>query len=236
MRKRIIPAAALVILSAGCAGCAGFDAGDYGDLLDRPLDSETVAAGLREALAVGTRRATDTTSATDGFFGNALIRIALPEQYDGVAGAVRGVGLGSEVDAFELGMNRAAEKASGEAVAVFRAAIAGMTIADAFGILEGGDTAATDYFRDRTGAELAARFRPIVADKMAEVGIYRIYEDLADAYRLLPVSKPAAVDLEEYITDRTTRGIFLMLEQEEARIRRDPAARSTELLRKVFGK
>lgn len=100
--------------------------------------------------------------------------------------------------------------------------------------LEGGDTAATDFFRDRTTTELEARFQPIVSAKMEEVGVYRVYEDLVDAYNLLPVDKPEAVDLDAYITDRTTRGIFLMLEKEETKIRKDPAARTTELLRKVF--
>jgi hypothetical protein len=224
----------LLALAMMTTGCANFNTAVLDDYLDKPLDSETVAAGLKEALEIGTERATDSTSATDGFFGNALIRIALPEQYDGVAEAVRNIGLGSQVDAFELSMNRAAEQASGEAVGVFWGAIRQMTIADAFGILEGGDTAATDYFRQKTRAELEARFAPIVSDKMGEVGVYIYYERLADAYRLLPVSKPDAVDLEDYITDRTTRGIFLMLEKEEAKIRRDPAARTTELLRKVF--
>lgn len=224
----------LLILVIFAAGCSSFDAGVFDGILDQPLDSETVATGLKEALEIGTQRATDATSKTDGFFGNALIRIAMPEEYDGVAETARRFGLGGEVDAFELSMNRAAEKASGEAVDVFWTAIRRMTIADAFGILEGGDTAATDYFRGRTQAELEARFRPIVSDKMEEVGVYNLYEDLADAYRLLPVSKPEPVDLDAYITDQTTRGIFLMLEKEETKIRRDPAARTTELLRKVF--
>lgn len=233
MRRTLLPALALALV-LGLAGCAGLNAEAFSDLLEQPLDSETVAAGLKEALEIGTERATGHTSAVDGFLGNALIRIALPEQYEGVAEAVRDIGLGTQVDAFELGMNRAAERASGEAVAVFRAEIERMTIADAFGILEGGDTAATDYFRNRTTTELEARFRPIVTAKMEEVGVYRIYDDLARAYNLLPVSKPEAVDLDDYITDRTTRGIFLMLENEERKIRRDPAARTTELLRKVF--
>lgn len=225
---------ALILLFFLAAGCANFDASVLDDILDKPLDSETVAAGLKEALEIGTQRATDSTSKTDGFFGNALIRIALPEQYESAARAVRRIGLGSEVDAFELSMNRAAEKASGEAVAVFWAAIKKMTIADAFGILNGGDTAATDYFREKTQLELETRFKPIVTEKMEEVGVYLVYEDLKGVYQTLPVSKPEAVDLDDYITDRTTHGIFLMLEKEETKIRKDPAARTTELLRKVF--
>ena len=216
-------------------GCAGFDAETINRALEGPLDSETVAAGLKEALRIGTERSTATTSARDGFYGNALIRIALPEQYTGVADALRKFGMGSQVDAFELSMNRAAEKASGEAVAVFWESITKMSISDAFGILNGGDTAATEYFRRQTSTELQARFQPIVILKMEEVGVYRLYEDLVSTYNMLPIEKPAAVDLDDYITERTVDGIFLILEEEEQRIREDPAARTTALLRKVFG-
>ncbi len=228
----------LIILTFPCLlamGCAGYNASDLGRILDQPLDDETVAAGLREALRIGTERSTDATSAIDGFYRNPLIKVALPAQYDGAANALRQIGLGSHVDEFELSMNRAAEKASGEAVSVFWDAITGMTISDAFGILNGGETAATDYFRRQTGDALQARFQPIVMTKMEEVGVYRIYEDLTSYYNLLPVPKPEAVDLDEYITDRTVDGIFQVLEQEEQKIRDDPAARTTALLQKVFG-
>jgi hypothetical protein len=216
-------------------GCAGLNAESINRALGGSLDSETVAAGLKEALRIGTERSTNTTAKVDGFYGNALIRIALPEQYDGAADALRTIGLGSQVEAFEVSMNRAAEQASAEAVAVFWAAITSMSIEDAFGILNGGNTAATDYFRGRTGAELSARFQPIVVKSMEEVGVYRLYEDLTARYNLLPIPKPAAVDLDAYITARTVGGIFIVLEQEEQRIREDPAARTTALLRKVFG-
>jgi hypothetical protein len=216
-------------------GCAGFNAESINQVLEKPLDSETVAAGLKEALRIGTERSTATTSALDGFNGNPLIRVALPEQYTSVADAIRGIGFGSHVDAFELSMNRAAEKASGEAVEVFWAAITKMSIPDAFGILNGGDTAATDYFRRQTSTELRSRFQPIVVTKMEEVGVYRYYEDLTGYYNMLPIQKPEAMDLDDYITERTIDGIFLILEDEEQKIRQDPAARTTELLRKVFG-
>lgn len=228
------PTCLLLISLLLLTGCAGLTE-SVNRALEQPLDSETVAAGLKEALRIGTERSTDKTSTTDGFNGNPLIRVAMPDQYAGVAEAIRNIGFGSHVDAFELSMNRAAEEASGEAVEVFWNAITQMTIADAFGILEGDDTAATDYFRRQTTAELRGRFQPIVVAKMEEVGVYNYYEDLTGYYRLLPISKPEPVDLDEYITERTTRGIFLMLEKEEKKIREDPAARTTELLRKVFG-
>jgi hypothetical protein len=202
---------------------------------DGALDESTVAEGLKEALHVGTERATASTSKLDGFYKNALIRIALPEQYEGVAKTLKNFGMGFYVDDFERSMNRAAERASGEAIDVFWSVIKQMSIPDAFGILNGGETAATDYFRRTTTASLTARFQPIVTASMEEVGVYNIYNDLVAKYNQLPIDKPEAVDIDDYVTTRTVDGIFTVLEGEEKRIREDPAARTTELLRRVFG-
>jgi hypothetical protein len=202
---------------------------------DGALDEATVAAGLKEALRVGTERTSASTSKLDGFYKNALIRIALPEEYNGVANTLRNFGLGSYVEDFERSMNRAAERASGEAVDVFWSAIGQMTIRDAFGILNGGETAATDYFRRTTTASLTAKFQPIVVESMEQVGVYNVYNDLVAKYNQLPIDKPDAVDIDEYVTGRTIDGIFTVLEGEEKKIREDPAARTTELLKKVFG-
>ncbi len=198
------------------------------------LDESTVAAGLKEALRIGTERSTASTSQLDGFYKNALIRIALPDQFEGVAKTLRQFGMGSYVDNFEVSMNRAAERASGEAVDVFWSAIKQMSISDAFGILNGEQTAATDYFRGKTTASLTARFQPIVRTKMKEVGVYNLYNDLVAKYNTLPIEKPEAVDIDTYVTARTVNGIFSVLEGEEKRIRQDPAARTTALLKKVF--
>jgi len=224
--------AVAVLLVTGC-----FNAGALDKVFrdDGALDESTVAAGLKEALRVGTERSTESTSKLDGFYKNALIRIALPEEYAGVAKTLNSIGMRSYVDDFERSMNRAAERASGEAIDVFWSAITEMTISDAFGILNGGETAATDYFRRTTTASLTARFQPIVTAKMEEVGVYNIYNDLVAMYNQLPIDKPEAVDIDDYVTARTVDGIFSILEGEEKRIREDPAARTTELLRKVFG-
>jgi hypothetical protein len=202
---------------------------------DGALDESTVAAGLKEALRIGTERSTASTSKLDGFYKNVLIRIALPEQYAGVAKTLNSIGMGSYVDDFERSMNRAAERASGEAIAVFWAAITQMSITDAFGILHGDETAATDYFRRTTTISLTVRFQPIVTAAMEEVGVYNIYNDLVAAYNQLPIDKPEPVDIDDYVTARTVDGIFSILEGEEKKIREDPAARTTALLRKVFG-
>jgi hypothetical protein len=152
-----------------------------------------------------------------------------------VAKTLKNFGMGFYVDDFERSMNRAAERASGEAIDVFWSVIKQMSIPDAFGILNGGETAATDYFRRTTTASLTARFQPIVTASMEEVGVYNIYNDLVAKYNQLPIDKPEAVDIDDYVTTRTVDGIFTVLEGEEKRIREDPAARTTELLRRVFG-
>ncbi|NNE44310.1 MAG: DUF4197 domain-containing protein [Gemmatimonadetes bacterium] len=199
------------------------------------LSESTIIAGLRQALEVGTERTVSTTSRVDGFFGNPLIRIPVPTELLQVATTLRGVGLGGKVDEFELAMNRAAEQASGEAVGVFWSAIKSMSIQDARGILNGPDNAATSYFQGRTEAELETRFRPIVDAKMQELGYVKKYEELADAYAALPLTTRPAFDPEAYVTDRALDGLFKVLEGEEKKIRDDPAARTTELLRQVFG-
>jgi len=198
------------------------------------LDENTVAAGLKEALTLGSKRAVAATSATDGFWGNAEIRIPLPDELNSVFSALRTIGFGSQVDALELGMNRAAEQASAEAKPVLVDAVRDMSLSDAMGILRGGDTAATDYFRMETSDTLKQKFLPIIQDKMAGVGLYRQYNKLMDAYTALPLTKGRAFDLENYVADKGLEGLFTMLAQEEQEIRANPTARTTELLQKVF--
>jgi hypothetical protein len=201
------------------------------------LDESTVAAGIKEALRIGTENTVVSTSKVDGFLGNQLIRIAIPEQMTTVASTLRKVGFGSQVDELEVGMNRAAELAAGEAKGIFWNAIKGMTVSDAFGILNGGNTAATEYFREKTSASLRARFEPIVQQKIQEVGLSRIYSRVADTYNGLPLAgNQKMVDLDEYVTDKTLSGLFAVLATEERKIRQDPLARTTDLLKKVFGR
>ena len=222
-------------------GCATLQE-DLADILntgtgqDGALDEPTVIAGIKEALRVGTQNSVLSTSRLDGYLGNQLIRIVLPEQLESMASTMRQVGLGSQVDELEIGMNRAAELAAAEARDVFWDAITGMSVADAFGILNGGDTAATDYFRGRTQIVLYSRFHPIVQEKMEDVGLSRLYATVADSYNSLPLAgTPQLIDLDQYVTDRALAGLFTVLAQEEQKIRRDPLARTTDLLRRVFG-
>lgn len=237
MIARRAVAALLVVALLGLPACTGVDTKILEGILNTQtgLDEATVAAGLREALEVATGRSVETLSTVDGFLGNALLRIAVPEQFETAAGALRRVGLGGKVDEFEVAMNRAAEKASAEARPVFWNEITKLSIGDAFSILNGPEDAATVYFRERTEAELASRFGPIVQQKMGEVGLYNLYGDLADAYDALPFTTKPALDLDAYVTDKALGGLFLTLAEEEARIRQDPVARTTDLLKRVFG-
>lgn len=237
--RRGLPTGLLLILLPGLlAGCATLQEGGWTDVLGGqagPLDEGTVAAGLREALRVGTERAVDTTSRVDGFLADELIRIALPSELEPAADVLRGIGLGGEVDRLELTMNRAAERASGEAVDLFWEAIRGMTLADAFAILEGPDDAATSYFRERTEGALRARFQPLVQGKMEELGLYGTYEGLLARYQALPLAEKPDLDLTSYVTEHALAGLFTVLAREEGRIREDPLARTTALLQRVFG-
>lgn len=198
------------------------------------LDDGTIADGLREALRVGAERAVGNVSRTDGFLGNKLIRIALPDQIDKMTSALRKIGFGRQVDELETSMNRAAEKASVEATAIFWDAVKGLTIEDARAVLNGGKHAATKLLRDRTSAQLEARFRPIVTTKMDEVGLTKLYGSLADTYDSIPLAQKPAVRLDEYVTGKAIDGLFKVLATEEERIRADPVARTTELLQRVF--
>ncbi len=230
--------AAVLVLSPGCAE---LDPAMIESVLEavggeQPLDEETVARGLREALSIGSGRAVERTSRIDGYLGNELIRVHLPEELDDMARALRRVGFSRQVDDLEVAMNRAAERAAGEARQIFVDAITSMSIADAFGILRGGDTAATDYLHGRTAETLRGRFQPIIAEKMETVDLYRTYGRLAETYNALPFTRKPAVDLEDYLTERALDGLFTTLGEEEKKIRDDPVARTTELLRKVFGR
>jgi hypothetical protein len=199
-----------------------------------PLDGATVAKGLKQALEVGTERTTTTLSKAGAFGDDPLLRLRLPGEMGRLAEVLRGVGFSGQVDALEDSMNRAAEQAAANAFSVFASAISTMTISDAFEILNGPEDAATRYFQDRTSAPLRSRFIPVAAAAMEEVGLYAIYRELIGRYEQIPFAKPQAVDLEGYVADQTLAALFGEIANEEARIREDPAARSTALLRRVF--
>lgn len=200
------------------------------------LSLDTVVAGLKEALTVGTKQAVATTSKQGGFAQNPALRLVTPPELQSVTSRLRTIGLGGLVDQFEGQMNLAAEQASARATPVFVDAVKQMTFADAKGILNGGPTAATDYFRRATETRLQAEFEPIVERRMGELGVVRTYNDLMDRYAAIPFTRKPEFNLTDYVTGKSLDGLFATLAQEEAKIRQDPAARTTALLQRVFGR
>jgi hypothetical protein len=176
------------------------------------------------------------TGKDDGFFKNEAIRILMPEKLQKLDKGLRAVGLGSEIDAFVLSMNRAAERAAPSAKSIFKDALTQMTFADAKQILRGGDTAATDYFRAKTSERLTGSFLPIVSSSLTDVGATKRYKDLVGRYSSLPFMSSPSLDLDQYVTGRALDGLFHVLGEEERKIRKDPAARVTKLLKEVFAK
>lgn len=199
------------------------------------LNLTTIVAGLKEALQKGTDGAVSQLSAKGGFTDNPSLRIPLPEQLDGAASALKKVGLGSLVTGFEDKMNLGAEKAAAKAKPVFWKAIKEMSFADAKSILKGDDNAATDYFRKVTSDDLRGAFSPIISEQLESVGAVRAYNDLVNRYTALPFTKKPSLDLEGYATDKALDGLFSTIAKEEKAIREDPMARTTDLLKKVFG-
>lgn len=204
---------------------------------NRQRDSDTTIAGLKEALSIGTNNAVLSVSKVDGYFKNEAIKILLPKNIQNIANILNKIGYQKEVDEFILSMNRAAEKAAPKAKDIFITAIKDMTIEDAIKILNGGDTAATDYFKSKTFDKLYESFKPIISKSMNEVGTTKAYKDMTNKYiSSIPFSGFEQFDLDHYVTTKALDGLFYMIALEEKKIRTDPAARVTELLRKVFGR
>lgn len=198
-----------------------------------PSESEIIS-GLREALTIGTQNSTNQLSAVDGFFANAVIKILMPPEAQKVENTLRNVGFGSLVDKAILSMNRGAEEAAKSAAPIFINAIKQMTITDAIGILKGGDFAATNYFKEKTTAALTTAFRPVINNALGKVDATKYWSDVFSVYNKFS-STPVNTDLTAYVTGKAIDGIFYEVGLEEQKIRKDPVARVTDLLKKVFG-
>jgi hypothetical protein len=206
-------------------------------LMTSPAVSQDVTAGLKEALAVGTGNAVQMLSKSNGYFGDAAVKILMPEKMQKAAEVLKKAGYQKEVDDFILSMNRAAEQAAPKARPIFEDAVKKMSFDDAQKILKGGNTAATDYFKAKTSSQLTDAFKPVVSDSMNQVGATRSYKALTDRYNsMVPFGKMDSFDLDSYVTQKSLDGMFLKVGQEEAKIRTNPAARTTDLLKKVFTK
>lgn len=202
---------------------------------ETPLTKAEVAAGLKEALEKGTLEGTNLASQLDGYYKNPQIKIPFPPEAQKVEQKLRQIGLGSEVDRFVLTLNRAAEEAADEAKPIFLNAIRSMTIDDAWGILKGDNHAATEYLERTTSDQLKAKFQPIISNALNKTNATRYYVDLVNAYNKIPFVEHMDPDLDVYATEKAMEGLFYLISQEEEKIRENPAARTTELLRKVFG-
>ena len=199
-------------------------------------DSPKIASGLKQALEVGTRNTVSRVGVVDGYFANAAIKILMPEKLRPLEKGLRLMGKGPEIDAFVLAMNRAAEKAAPGARSIFLTAISQMTFEDARGILTGGDTAATAYFKAKTSGALRGAFQPVVENSMNQVGAVQKYQALTKQFESVPFAKKEMFDINGYVVGKSLDGLFLVLGEEEKKIRTNPAAQVTPLLKEIFGK
>lgn len=200
------------------------------------LSDSKVASGLKEALRVGADSAVRVTGRKDGYFGNQAIKILLPKNLRPLERGLGAMGYQPKIDAFVLSMNRAAEAAAPSAKRIFLDAILAMTFDDARKILSGNDTAATDYFKSKTTDQLTVAFRPVVEKTMGENSVTQQYKQLLGQAQTIPFMRSQNLDITAYVVSQALNGLFYMLGQEERKIRTDPAARTTELLKQVFGR
>lgn len=205
------------------------------------LSTAEVAAGLKQALEIGSNNASGFASKTNGFFGNQAIKILFPPEAQKVEKTIRDLGMNKLADDFILSVNRSAEDASKKAAPIFINAIKQMSIQDAWGILKGGESAATEYLKRTTTAQLQNAFRPVITESLKKpllpgtnLNAYKSWADVTGAYNKIPLTKPVNTDLTNFVTEKALEGVFHYVALEEGKIRKDPLARTTELLKKVF--
>lgn len=199
------------------------------------LSDQQITSGLKEALRVGSENVVGKLGAFDGFNTDPNVRIPLPSSLERVRTALRSVGMSPMLDDLELKLNRAAEVATPKARQLFLQSIEKMTLEDVMGIYNGPEDAATRYFQGKMTTPLAVEMHPVVAESLAEVGAVQVYDNVMSRYRALPMVPAVDADLTKYVVDKGIEGVFFYLAQEEAAIRQNPAKRTTELLRQVFG-
>jgi len=199
------------------------------------LSQGEVGSGLKEALSVGVDKAVDLASQFNGFYKNPLIFIPFPPEAQQMKMILEKIGFKSQIEKFIATMNHAAEESCKRAAPIFLSAIKGLTIQDAFQILNGGDTAATDYLKRKTSKQLISAFRPEVKQAIQKVGVTKYWKPLATRYNDVPLMPKVNPNLDQYICDRAVSGLFKLIANEERQIRKNPAARVNDILRRVFG-
>jgi len=235
---RVLAFAFLSVILGACTTAQINQAiGDVNDALgtDTPLTTAEVTEGLKEALIKGITSGSDQASQLDGYFRNPSIKIPFPPEVKKVEDKLRQIGLGNEVDKFVMTLNRGAEDAAKEAKPIFISAIRSMTIQDAWAILNGADNAATEYLKRTTSVQLREKFSPVIDNSLNKVNATKYYGDIVNTYNRIPLVEKVNPDLTDYATTKAMDGLFLLIADEEKKIREDPVARTTDLLKKVFG-
>jgi hypothetical protein len=202
---------------------------------DQPLTTAEVGEGLKEALVKGVSTGSDLASKVDGYFKNPEIKIPFPPDVKKVEDRLRQIGLDDQVDKFVMTLNRGAEDAAKEAKPIFVTAIKSLTIQDAWAILRGDNDAATQYLKRTTSAQLMEKFKPVIQNSLDKVNATKYYGDLVGTYNKIPLVDKVNPDLNDYATQKAIDGLFIMIAKEEKNIRDNPGARTTDLLKKVFG-
>lgn len=205
------------------------------DTNSKVLTEKDAADAIREALVNGTGESVKLVSIVNGYWANPEIKIPFPSEAAEIESRLRNIGLGKKVDEFNISMNRAAEKAASDAKPIFIAAIKGMTLKDAINIVKGANNSATVYLQNTTSPELKQKFQPSIKTSLDNVSATKYWSDLITIYNKIPFVKKMNPNLTEYVTDRAINGLFIMIAKEELKIRKDPMARTSELLKRVFG-
>jgi hypothetical protein len=199
------------------------------------FSEEEAASAIKEALVKGTGESVNIVSVVDGYFKNPEIKIPFPPEATAMETKLRAAGFGSQVDKAVLSINRAAENAAKDAQPIFVSAVKGMSIKDAINIVRGKDNAATEYLKNTTSPALKTQFKPAIQKSLDEVNATKYWTDLVSTYNKIPFVQKMNPDLASYVTDKAIEGLFVMIAKEELKIRKDPVARTTDLLKKVFG-
>lgn len=237
MKKYIILAASAIVLLAACKTLEevskGLDTLNTGTTPG--LTNGEIVNALKDALTQGTNKSTALASKVDGFNKNAKIRIPFPPSAQKVKDWAVKLGMQGQVDKFEETLNRAAEEAAKDAAPIFVDAVKGMTIGDGLTILKGADTAATHYLREKCTAPLNTKFKPTVHTATEKVQLTKYWNPIITKYNMVPGVEKQNPDLDQYITSRAIDGLFKLIGDEETQIRINPAARATDIMKKVFG-
>lgn len=242
MKKLVSPAFVLgLFLLLGFSGCTASQVQQAMDGVNgamntgRPLTQTEVASGLKQALSQGINKGASQAAQPDGFYKNSLIRIPFPQDVQRVENTLRQLGMGAEVDKFILTLNRGAEDAARSAAPIFLNAIKQLTFNDVWNILRGEKDAATQFLKRTTTSQLTSAFRPVMKQSLDKVNATKYYTEIVSRYNKIPLVQKVNPDLEAYATQKAIDGLFILVAQEEANIRENPIARTTELLRRVFG-